>query len=217
MGRNRGRAWGGKKGAGRKARPGGPATQGGGGAGQAAGGKPPRWCPASAYPPRPPGVCRFCLGKVPKGRISWCSEACVQEYLALRSPAGLRRMVWNRDKGVCRVCRMDCTALECIIQRWRRTAVLKPLALQVRTDLGVLSRKAYWDADHVIAVRDGGGSCGTQNIQTVCVWCHRRKNAEELDIKLGKPPADPRRPAGVEIVAAVMGPAKAEAIRLRGA
>ena len=30
----------------------------------------------------------------------------------------------------------------------------------------------FWHADHKRPVADGGGSCGRENIQTLCVLCH---------------------------------------------
>lgn len=30
-----------------------------------------------------------------------------------------------------------------------------------------------WDADHTIAVVNGGGLCGLDNIRTLCIACHK--------------------------------------------
>ena len=35
-----------------------------------------------------------------------------------------------------------------------------------------------WHADHRLAVSDGGGECGVDNMQTLCVVCHQRKTSE---------------------------------------
>lgn len=32
-----------------------------------------------------------------------------------------------------------------------------------------------WDADHAVAVEDGGGCCGLDNLQTLCALCHGSK------------------------------------------
>ena len=32
-----------------------------------------------------------------------------------------------------------------------------------------------WQADHIIEVRDGGGGCGIDNFQTLCLKCHKIK------------------------------------------
>jgi len=35
----------------------------------------------------------------------------------------------------------------------------------------------FWDADHMVEVVKGGGECGLENMQTLCLWCHREKTA----------------------------------------
>jgi 5-methylcytosine-specific restriction endonuclease McrA len=35
-----------------------------------------------------------------------------------------------------------------------------------------------WECDHVVSVADGGGSCGLENLQTLCSICHRKKTKE---------------------------------------
>jgi 5-methylcytosine-specific restriction protein A len=58
-------------------------------------------------PHRGKGVCGWCAGPLPKGRRSWCSEACVDEYLIRSRPAHARKKVLERDRGVCSECGFD--------------------------------------------------------------------------------------------------------------
>jgi 5-methylcytosine-specific restriction endonuclease McrA len=38
-------------------------------------------------------------------------------------------------------------------------------------------RQTGWDADHILEVVNGGGSCGPENLQTLCHVCHKIKTA----------------------------------------
>src|SRR5512143_364494 len=56
-------------------------------------------------------ACRWCSGEIPKGRYTFCSDACVHQW-KLRSDAGyLRAQVFARDRGVCALCGLDTEAL----------------------------------------------------------------------------------------------------------
>lgn len=40
-------------------------------------------------------------------------------------------------------------------------------------------RRSYWEADHIVPVVEGGGRLGLENLQTLCLWCHRAKSAHD--------------------------------------
>ena len=40
-------------------------------------------------------------------------------------------------------------------------------------------RTTGWDADHITPVEHGGGSCGIENLQTLCHPCHKAKTARQ--------------------------------------
>lgn len=42
---------------------------------------------------------------------------------------------------------------------------------------GVIGRN--WEADHIVPVHKGGGGCGLENFQTLCVDCHKEKSIIE--------------------------------------
>lgn len=37
-----------------------------------------------------------------------------------------------------------------------------------------------WHADHILAVKNGGGACNLDNFQTLCITCHKEKTQEDL-------------------------------------
>eukprot|EP00656_Telonema_subtile_P041629 TRINITY_DN46857_c0_g1_i1.p1 TRINITY_DN46857_c0_g1~~TRINITY_DN46857_c0_g1_i1.p1 ORF type:complete len:111 (+),score=26.19 TRINITY_DN46857_c0_g1_i1:84-416(+) len=37
----------------------------------------------------------------------------------------------------------------------------------------------FWEAHHVVAVKDGGGECGVSNLQTLCVPCHAAETRKQ--------------------------------------
>lgn len=57
------------------------------------------------------GRCSWCgTTDLPKGRSSWCSQECVDEYLSRSSGDHIRRKVYDRDKGICAICGCDADA-----------------------------------------------------------------------------------------------------------
>jgi 5-methylcytosine-specific restriction endonuclease McrA len=82
--------------------------------------------------------------------------------------AYLRRIVFDRDHGVCSDCQRDCDALE----REHRGLPLDERR-RLRERLGIpLHRSTYWDAHHRVALSEGGSN-HPDNIKTLCLWCHR--------------------------------------------
>lgn len=48
--------------------------------------------------------------------------------------------------------------------------------------------RSLWEADHIVAVVEGGGECGLEGFRTLCLRCHRLETA-----KLAKRRAEARR------------------------
>jgi hypothetical protein len=46
-------------------------------------------------------------------------------------------------------------------------------ALRALEALGLQADRSFWEADHVVAVIEGGGLCGLDNLRTLCRPCHR--------------------------------------------
>jgi 5-methylcytosine-specific restriction endonuclease McrA len=137
------------------------------------------------------GHCCWC-GKtpLPPRRTSWCSDACVREYLSFE-PAALRKACWERDRGFCRLCRRDIGALKAFIQRmlaiakradWHPERVPPDLAKRARRWTRLLRRlrldpRHLWEADHRKPVIEGGLNC-LSNLRTLCLPCHKAETRE---------------------------------------
>lgn len=111
----------------------------------------------ACYPDRLDGTCACgCRGELKGRRTRWATEDCCDAaYRAMAVHAGssstIRFLLLLRDRGVCANC-----------DGGRREADL----------LGP------WEADHILAVSEGGGGLGLDNFQTLCTGCHREKTWE---------------------------------------
>src|SRR6266487_628651 len=122
--------------------------------------------------------CRWCWGDLTGRRTSYCSDACAHEFRLRSEPDYMRACVFVRDRGVCAKCGLDTVAAG----GWQL-----PLALNVtpqghdisnRTPVwqGYINRGS-WEADHILPVVEGGGSCGLSNLRTLCLPCHREETS----------------------------------------
>ena len=119
---------------------------------------------------RKPGLCRWCGVEVPKGRFTFCGDACVHEWKLRTDPGYLRDQVFARDRGVCAVCGIDTVVL-------RRDKRKLDYAARKLFEKEWGARKHLWDADHVVPVAEGGGECDLSNMRTLCIKCHREATA----------------------------------------
>jgi 5-methylcytosine-specific restriction protein A len=147
---------------------------------------PPRrapggWANPKALPLGPSGrpQCRKCSSEIPKGsgRRTFCSEPCVVAWKIRTQPEFAAEQVHARDRGVCVTCQRDCDAL------YRKIRVAKRERRKQRmAELGLpeylLRRRRYWEVDHITPVVEGGGSCGLENLRTLCWQCHRHATRE---------------------------------------
>ncbi len=130
---------------------------------------PGGWADPQSLPKGPTGrnLCRWCNLEVPKGRVTFCSDWCVEEWRLRSDPGYLREKVFERDRGVCAGCGIDCLHAERQLKRLRGAARLKALldwGFGAGSRAG--SRKSLWDADHILPVVEGGGECDLENIRT---------------------------------------------------
>lgn len=116
-------------------------------------------------------LCRWCGLETPKGRYTFCSDFCVEEWRLRTDPGFLRERTLLRDKGVCALCSVDTVAAYADLKRSRGTGRVRLLQ---KWGLKSIGRRSLWDADHIVPVAEGGGACDLSNIRTLCLVCHRQ-------------------------------------------
>ncbi len=130
------------------------------------------------------GYCTWCWNEVEPPKQNWCGRECVDEYLIRRSSTDARRITFARDQGVCSECDLDTVELHQHFVRYVGKMRMQAIRMEcVRRGphptpeavSGRVSGGSLWDMDHVLPVKDGGGGCGLDNLQTLCVWCHDDK------------------------------------------
>ncbi len=131
-------------------------------------------------------LCRWCNLEVPKGRLTFCSEWCVNEWKLRSNPGYLREQVFERDRGICSLCKTDCEHELRHLKRQRGKAKLSAWA---KWGLRPGSRASLWDADHILPVVEGGGECDLDNLRTLCIRCHRVVTAALRERRRGNKPS----------------------------
>ena len=84
--------------------------------------------------------------------------------------------MFERDKGVCALCKVDTVKMERDLsnlyaddpQAWRAK-----WEEMMKNGWRSNRKSGLWDADHIHAVVDGGGMSGLENFRTLCVPCHK--------------------------------------------
>ena len=150
----------------------------------------------------------------------FCSARCASLDKQATSASELRRLLYARERGVCRACRWDASGCARRIAVMRSRSARRKHVLASNPAFGArgnaraleqLVRTAWeghaWHFDHVVAVYEGGGECTVDNGQTLCVLCHKARTAAQAAAR-----ADARRAAKRSSDA----PAPAKASRRRG-
>ena len=130
-------------------------------------------------PPVPKGHCRWCGEPVPKGRRSWCSEECVEAYNVRSNPNHVQALLRRRDHGVCAHCGIDTEEVRALMRACSRKVPYKGWC-ENANDWGPWGKdtcRILWEADHIVPVSEGGGCCGLENYQTLCLPCHKAETA----------------------------------------
>ena len=145
-------------------------------------------------------LCRQCNVEVPTNRRTFCSDKCVDAWKIIRDPTFVRIRLFDRDHGICSICKINCVKLVKTLERldpvaskrWSHNrweyeqSILTNQPLMERLQELRISVARYrtrrnygiWDADHIKAVVDGGGECGLDNYRTLCCQCHYQETTK---------------------------------------
>lgn len=82
------------------------------------------------------------------------------------------KSVFARDRGICQHCKADCEKVGRVYWSIRDTEG----QFFYGKLLGFTERSRFWAIDHIIEVAMGGDN-DLENLQTLCLNCHKRKTA----------------------------------------
>ena len=140
-----------------------------------------------------------CRIDIEKGRRTWCGQDCIDACMVQINPGEARRVVGERDKGVCNRCGRDTK----LILRIARRATQSYFARQYDSwwdrspwthngpcrhwlvRAGFNPNCARWEVDHIDELADGGAFT-LNNLQTLCVPCHKIKTAEQKRLRASR-------------------------------
>lgn len=126
-------------------------------------------------------VWREC-GKVLKGKLKYCGDACRREVYIRCYPDEMRDYIECRDKGVCAKCGCDTAQLARIIEAFKaslgRRYDGRREARRLLAGIGFnLLTEHLWEADHIVQWADGGSN-EPENLRTLCLPCHKQATKE---------------------------------------
>jgi hypothetical protein len=139
-----------------------------------------RFLNSGMFPKPEKGHCKWCGGELPNGLRVWHNGKCRQEAYVRMGYAD--RYIFERDNGICSNCGIDTQWLEKqLLKIYRQTDYWRvcsggEFALAMGP-WGTDFCRRLWEADHILPVCEGGGCCGLENYQTLCLRCHKEESA----------------------------------------
>ncbi|KAL7563289.1 hypothetical protein ACA910_016649 [Epithemia clementina (nom. ined.)] len=146
-------------------------------------------------------ACSWCGNTLSRGHQKadavYCTQECAEEGRLRRggkfASKQIRTAVFALEGGKCTLCGIDAHTLYeqilCLQPAERLNRLLDANWKLPRTGKRVENllqnpkEGDFWQVDHIQAVAEGGGSCGLDNLRTLCVPCHQRET-EKLRSRL---------------------------------
>ncbi|XP_041637359.1 DNA annealing helicase and endonuclease ZRANB3 [Cheilinus undulatus] len=118
----------------------------------------------------------------------FCSHRCQDEFQLRSSQPYMRSQVFEAEKGICQHCGLQAHDLflkvrnapptqrkEMLENSWLAQLSLKQLNEMIRAPV----EGDFWQVDHIRPVYSGGGQCSLDNLQTLCIVCHKARTAQQ--------------------------------------
>jgi 5-methylcytosine-specific restriction endonuclease McrA len=142
------------------------------------------WTVQERVGPNGKNLCHWCSKELDPPMKTFCGDPiCMHEYKIRSNSSYAREQVFKRDKGVCASCGLDTEKLREVLTavRLESEEIYLDLVRQYRRKykFGFHLDKHWYEMDHILPVAEGGGSCGLNNLQTLCLVCHRSKTREQ--------------------------------------
>jgi hypothetical protein len=132
--------------------------------------------------PRQKNLCKWCwTNKTPSGRQFYCGDSCKLSIELFCRPQGeeSRRFLMKRQDGKCAHCDYD-FSLKTKLRPYGTSAPVwdDENKLSFKTDTTYIPDRG--EVDHIVPISKGGIALGQENLQLLCMECHRIKSANEL-------------------------------------
>lgn len=146
-------------------------------------------------------LCRWCAKLLTGQKTSYCSPKCQHEIETRCSWNALRFAIYNRDGGICKKCGINLDDLEEFF-KWYSKIFRKystnppdsanydyyhkygsvvwvqhwPLPRELQQALGY-SKDHLYEINHIKGLAEGGDLLDPENLETLCVPCHKKHTA----------------------------------------